>query len=241
MSVPDLFHLLIACHIVTGSVGLVSFWVPVLGRKGTAAHRLGGRVFTATMLATGSLAIAISLCTLADPVGTHPHLMSHPDFGDPRVIRTVFGWLMLFLAILTINLAWYGWVCVTRKRDRVASRDPLNLALQALLLTAGINVAWHAVALGVPLMAGLSVVGFATVGTNLWYLYKPVAGPRDWLAEHVKALVGAGISVYTAFFAFGAVRLMPEAALTPALWSAPLVVGLALILWHRRAILRPRT
>jgi hypothetical protein len=64
----------------------------------------------------------------------------------------------------------------------------------------------------------------------------PRPGPVYWLKEHVKAHVGAGISVYTAFFAFGAVRMLPEAALTPALWSVPLITGIALILWHWRKI-----
>ncbi|WP_313588275.1 hypothetical protein, partial [Aquidulcibacter sp.] len=56
--------------------------------------------------------------------------------------------------------------------------------------------------------------------------------------------VGAGISVYTAFAAFGAVRVMPSIALHPGLWAIPLVTGLAIILYHHRQIrlsLRPRT
>jgi hypothetical protein len=52
-------------------------------------------------------------------------------------------------------------------------------------------------------------------------------------------LVGAGISVYTAFFAFGAVRLLPEIALTPGLWAIPLVTGLILIIYHQRAVMAP--
>ena len=238
MDVPHLFEWLVAAHIVTGSVGLVSFWVPVMGRKGGALHGRGGRIFTAALLATGTFAVGMSLCTLAAPLATHPHLVHHPQLGDPAMIRMIFGWLMLFLAILTINLTWYGWRCITDKRDRAASREPINLALQAVLFVAGVNIAWRAIAIGQPLMGIMAVVGFATVGTNLFYLLKPVAGPLDWLAEHIKALIGAGISVYTAFFAFGAVRLLPEAALTPALWSAPLLVGLALILYHRRTVLK---
>jgi hypothetical protein len=36
--------------------------------------------------------------------------------------------------------------------------------------------------------------------------------------------------------AFGSVRILPELALNPFMWAAPLAVGLAIILWHRRAI-----
>ncbi|MGD1887128.1 MAG: hypothetical protein ACFB01_08405 [Cohaesibacteraceae bacterium] len=235
----DVFHAFVWGHIVFGSVGLVAFWVPVVGKKGGPLHRNFGKVFTGTMLLTGGFATLISLTTLYDPAGTHPHLMSHPDFGDEVTIRAIFGWLMIYLAVLTLNLTWYGWLCVMHKRDRAANRTPLNLASQAILLVASINCAYHGVVDLQPLMMGISTIGFATVGTNLWYLYKPNVDPKDWIRELLKGLVGTGISVYTAFFAFGAVRLLPEAALTPALWSVPLVVGLSIIFyqWYK---LRPR-
>ena len=228
----DVFHALVWGHIAFGAPGLIAFWVPVVGRKGGRWHVLVGRFFTVCMLATASFATLISLTTLYDPAGTHPHLMSHADFGDVTVIRDIFGWLMLYLAILTWNLAWYGWTTVQNKGDRAGNRTPLNLFLQAALLVAALNCVWHGLVDGQVLMIGISTIGFATVATNLWFLYKPKVDPRDWLREHLKALVGTGISVYTAFFAFGAVRLLPEAALTPALWSVPLVVGLSIIFYQ---------
>jgi cadmium resistance protein CadD (predicted permease) len=51
--------------------------------------------------------------------------------------------------------------------------------------------------------------------------------------------VGTGISVYTAFLAFGAVRYVPELALSPVLWSIPLIIGVSLILYHQRAATAP--
>ncbi len=238
MTLPDVFHVLVAGHILTGAIGLVVFWIPVAGRKGGWLHRRAGRVFVWSMLATGSLAVGISTCTLLAPMATHPQLAGHPQLGTPDMVAAVFGWMMLYLALLTVNLAWYGRLCVRHRTNQAACRTPLNLGLQAILLVAAGNCAAQGLAVGMGLMVGISLVGFATVATNLWYLYRPGRGRLEWLAEHVKALVGAGISVYTAFFAFGAVRLLPEAALTPALWAAPLAVGLGLILHHRRAIFR---
>ena len=88
-------------------------------------------------------------------------------------------------------------------------------------------------------MLGMPAIGLATVATNLWFMLRSSPAPLDWLKEHIKALVGAGISVYTAFFAFGAVRTIPELALHPGLWSIPLVIGLTLIIYHRHAVSRP--
>ena len=52
MTFASAFHLFVTGHIITGSVGLFAFWVPVLGKKGGPAHRLGGKVFTYSMLTT---------------------------------------------------------------------------------------------------------------------------------------------------------------------------------------------
>jgi hypothetical protein len=238
MSSLQLFHTLVAAHIVTGAGGLVAFWVPVLSKKGGDQHRFWGKLFTVLMLATGAIAIGMSTSTILAPMETHPQLVDHELFGDPALVQGIFGWMMLYLAILTVNLAWYGWQCILNRRHHARNRAWHNSALQAILLVASANCAWQGWQLGQVLMVGISMVGFATVGTNLWFMLKTRPGPVDWLLEHIKALVGAGISVYTAFLAFGLVRIMPERALMPALWAIPLVVGLALIIYHRRAVSR---
>lgn len=228
-----IFEALVVAHILTGSLGALTFWMPVLGAKGTKMHRLSGRVFVFTMLLTGTFAIGMSVLTLLEPMGTHPHLVGK---FDADFVRGIFGWLMLHLGILTINLAWYGWLCARNRAQREPMREWRNLALQPLLLIAAINCAAQGWLINQPLMLGVSVIGIATVLTNVWFLYKPTPGAMDWLKEHVKALIGAGISVYTAFLAFGSVRAFPELALSPIMWAVPAAIGIAFILWHWRRI-----
>ena len=225
-----IFHGLILVHILAGSAAALAFWVPVIGRKGGVNHRKWGRIFTRCVLLTGSLAIAMSLLTLYDPMGVHPHLVGR---FDEQFVRGIFGWLMLHNGILTVNLGWYGWLCVTNRRDLAANRTVLNIGLQYLVLLAAAACAWEGVLIGQPLMIGLSIVGVATGVTNLRFIYARNPSPVQWMKEHLKALVGAGISVYTAFLAFGSIRLAPSLALHPALWSIPLCVGLSLIIYHR--------
>lgn len=238
VAILDVFHAFVALHIITGAVGLVAFWIPVVAKKGSSLHRNAGRIFTWTMLITGFAAIAISTCTLIDPMATHPQLKTHAVFSDANLVRAIFGWMMLGLAILTINLTWYGWLCVRNKRDREKNREWRNLALQAATFIAATNCAWQGYLISQPLMLGMSFIGWATVATNLYFLYKPQVAPNDWLKEHIKALVGTGISVYTAFFAFGAVRTFPALALHPILWAIPLTVGLGLIIYHQQKVAR---
>ena len=227
------FRCLIAAHIIAGATGAVAFWVPVIGRKGGVNHRKWGRLFTRAVLFTGCLAVVMSLFTLANPMGVHPHLIGRFEAG---FVRGIFGCMLLHNGILTINLAWYGWLCVTNRRNVAANRTWLNVGLQYAVMVAAVVCAWQGAQIDQPLMMAIAVVGIATGITNLVFLYARNPSPVDWLKEHVKALVGAGISVYTAFLAFGAVRLAPSLALQPAMWAVPLTVGLTILIYHRMRI-----
>lgn len=224
-----LFEALIILHIACGATGAVSFWIPVIGKKGGDLHRRAGRIFTKALLITGACAITMSLLTLLAPFETHPQLEGR---FDASFIRGVFGWMMLYLGVLTLNLVWYGWLCVSFPKDRRKLREPRNVALQPLLVIAAINCAIQGWMIGQSLMIAISAVGLATVATNLWYMFKPRVTAVDWQKEHLKALVGAGISVYTAFMAFGSVRILPELALNPLMWAIPLTIGVSIILFH---------
>jgi hypothetical protein len=226
-----LFKILIGAHILFGAIGLIAFWVPVVARKGGDAHRKAGKVFAISMLLTGTIATGMSTLTILWPVETHPHLTQ-----DPEWIRAIFGWTMLCLAALTVNLAWYGWLCVCNQRHHERNRAWHNVTLQVLLLAAAVAVGYEGLATQQPLMYGVTALGIATVATNLRFMLDRSPPANLWLKEHVKAIVGAGISVYTAFLAFGAVRTFPALALNPLLWAVPLIVGLSLILVHQRRI-----
>jgi hypothetical protein len=228
-----IFHTLVIAHIVAGATGAISFWVPVIGRKGGPSHRRWGQVFTLALLCTGSFAVGLSLLSLYDPMGTHPHLVGR---FDEVFVRGFFGHLMLCAAILTINLAWYGWMLVRNRSNQAANRTRAMYALQWLVIGAAVNCATQGWLMDEKLLIGLAIVGVATGLTNLHFLSKDKPTREDWLKEHVKALVGAGISVYTAFLAFGSVRVFPELALHPVMWAIPLSVGMTIIIWHRLAI-----
>ena len=222
-----LFEWLVYAHIVTGTVGLVTLWVPILARKGGLAHRRWGLVFTRALLATGTIAVGISLCTLIAPLETHPF------WDDAAKIRAVFGWMMLYLAILTVNLANYGRLCVLNRADHAANRTVLNLTGQALMFATAVNCAVQGILAGVPLLSAMATVGVAAGLLNTRFILSASPKPQEWLIQHTRGLVGAGISVYTAFLAFGAVNLLPAMALNPILWATPCTLGITYLLYHQ--------
>ena len=243
MDIHDLFRAIIGLHIVAGAPGLLAFWVPVLTKKGWARHRWFGRVFLVLMLIAASCALALSILTLIEPMKTHPHLVNHPDFpefSDPALVRCIFGWMMLFLAVLTINLVWSGYLAARHKREHHKIRVWHNWMWQVLLIVTAVNSGIQGLRIDFPVTLGMSLLGIGGAANNIWFLTRKNPGKLAWLAEHIKMHVGTGISVYTAFFAFGAVRIAPDLALNPVLWAVPLVVGLAIIGYHLRKLPREK-
>ncbi|MEO1247373.1 MAG: hypothetical protein AAFX56_16930 [Pseudomonadota bacterium] len=232
--VTHLFEILIALHIVSGSIGLICMWVPVVGRKGSATHKRWGKVFAYSMLITGSIAIGISLCTLHSPLETHPF------WDDAALVRGVFGWMMLYLAVMTIMLAWYGLLCIRNKRQHERNLNAPNLLLQLLTFAAAANCAVQGYLLGQPLMMGIAVVGLTAAVLNTRFILQSAPPVNEWLIQHTRGLVGAGISVYTAFLAFGAVNLLPAYAFNPVVWATPTVLGVGVLLYHQAKITRAR-
>lgn len=229
-----LFDQLVKAHIVSGTVGLICMWVPVVGRKGGPRHKRWGKVFAWSMLITASIAIGISTCTLLYPLETHPF------WDDAALVRGVFGWMMLYLATMTIMLAWYGLLCIRNKRRHLENRTPLNFSLQFLTFVTAANCAWHGFVLEQPLMIGISIVGLTAATLNTRFLLTDKPPHNEWLIQHTRGLVGAGISVYTAFLAFGAVNLLPDYAFSPIVWATPTVLGVSLLLYHQLRIEKQR-
>ncbi len=230
----QLFHSFVIAHIVTGSVGLLCMWVPIVGKKGGETHKRWGRVFAYSMIVTGAIAIGISLCTLAAPLETHPFS------NDEEMVRGIFGWMMLYLATMTIMLARYGLLTIRHRSAHDKMREPLNIVLQILTFIAAANCMIRGILIEQPLMIGISIVGIAAAVLNLHYCYRKAPPMNEWIIQHSRGVVGAGISVYTAFLAFGAVNLLPAYALNPGLWSMPTILGVAYLLYHQGRVLKQR-
>jgi hypothetical protein len=226
MIVP-IFYGLVVAHIIVGVVGLISFWGVIGARKGGADHRAWGFRFAYAMLATGAVAILISLCSLADPLATHK------DFTDAALARGLFGWMMLYLALLTLGLGWHALAAVRLKADHARHRNPVGVGLQLATVVAAVNCAAQGLSLGQPLMIGIATIGLASGALTLWFIAQAQPSRTAYVLEHIRSGVGAGISAYTAFLSVGLVRAFPEHAFNPLVWAAPTIFGVGLILFHQ--------
>jgi hypothetical protein len=225
---PWLFHLFLAIHVGAGIVALTSFWGAIATRKGGPRHRYWGRVFSASIYVACFQALGMGVLSVIWPLAMHTQL------ADMALYRGLLGWMMIYLALLTLSMTRYGLQMTANKRRHDANRHWSMVALQLAVLVTGINCFVHGFILRQPLMVLVSILGFGTTMTYLWYIYKAVRGPADYIPEHLKAMVATGIAAYTAFLSVGLIEMVPSLAFNPIIWAAPSVVGMGLIIYFLR-------
>lgn len=220
-----LFEALVVAHVVTGAVGLTAFWGPIVTRKGAANHRKWGKAACYGFLGAGALAIAMAFLSLYGPEHRHP------EVTDRALFDGLFGWMMLYLGVLTIGFVDYGLAVVKHSRNRRALR---SLRYQAVIAAVVMTGAWcgiYGVKVGHPLMVLVAVIGIVAMAIQQRYIWRAGDFPRGThVGEHFRALIGMGISAYTAFLSVGLIRLVPEHVFNPAIWAGPSVIGVSLII-----------
>lgn len=219
-----LFEALVVLHVIAGATGLIAFWVPIAARKGGPAHRRWGRIGTYAFIIAGTLAILMALLSLYGPETRLPMITDRVLFAG------LFGWMMLYLGTLTIGFAVYGLAVVRHRTNRAALRGPLYQAMFAAVIASASWCGYFGLSIGQPLMAAVALVGLAAVSTQQYYVWRKTVPPRAHVPEHFRALLGMGISAYTAFLSVGLIRLVPDHVFNPLIWAIPSIIGISLII-----------
>jgi hypothetical protein len=221
-----LFEALVVAHVATGVVGLTAFWGPIVTRKGAANHRKWGKAACYGFLGAGALAIAMALLSL------YGSEFRHPEVTDRALFDGLFGWMMLYLGVLTIGFVDYGLAVIRHSRDRHALRSLRYQGVIAAVIVSGARCGFYGYTVGHPLMMLVAFIGIVAMAIQQLYIWRRVDPPRGThVGEHFRALIGMGISAYTAFMSVGLIRLVPEHVFNPAIWAGPSVVGVSLIIY----------
>ncbi|AUJ69237.1 MULTISPECIES: hypothetical protein [unclassified Pseudoalteromonas] len=228
-------------HIIIGAIALIVFWVPVVTVKGSPQHRLWGKIFTWCMWLVSVSGIVMCLIVIYDPLAIrYPSQHIDQALGQQLVLKQrQLSEFLLMLSVLVLANIRHSSLVLAAKQHRERLRSGSHLLLIGLLAATGGRVLYTALTFGSTLYLIFSLIVFSTVATMLFYIFKPTLKPREWVLEHMSTILGAGIAVYTAFFAVGGrhwlAQLMPGAwQLVP--WLLPAVVGTLGILFYKKQL-----
>lgn len=204
-----LLDALLVAHVVGGTVGLLSFWVPAFARKGGPLHRKAGRIYVRGMGVVTITGVPLSL--VAYTAG-----------------NWIGGTFLLYLVVITGTALYTGLRALRSKAGPHLFLTRVHHGLAWLNLFAGASVFVLGVVTRVWLLAGFSFIGLLAGIGMLQFIRKPPTDPRYWWYEHMGGMIGTGIAAHVAFLNFGARRMIPGYSLGDwgmLAWFVPVIVG----------------
>jgi hypothetical protein len=215
------YKLTLFTHLALGVAALLSYWVAALAKKGSTPHKLAGKVYLLVMI--GLLIPAIPLTV--------------------RILQTksvVFGWFLFYLLLITATVLWQGWFSSRHKRDfpRYTGRNFRLIAWANII--GGAAILGLGAAIMQPVLLGFSLVGILGGYGMMRLVDKGPLHPRWWMAEHLQAMLGAGVATHIAFLQIGLPKLLPALAgptMQTIAWLGPLGVFVVARIWLGRKYL----
>jgi uncharacterized membrane protein len=203
-------------HIVAGCAALGVLIIPLAAAKGGRAHRRAGWAYVGAMAVVAATGFVISAWRVV---------------YEPRM--RVGALFLLYVGVLAFASASTG-VRVLRAKGRTGPhRHWFDLGLSGLLLASGLGMLAYGLMIGVPLLAGFSLVGIVVGASQLREWLRPPEGPMHWWFSHMDNMLGSATAALTAFFVVNAGRLgLPSDSLL--VWLAPTLVAIPVsLVWTR--------
>jgi hypothetical protein len=230
----EIRELLRYVHIGFGFTGLVAFWIPVFTRKGSRSHVRFGTVFLWCVYGIAASAM----------FATSHEMWGALQAGEgPATDPAGFGFAIFlsYIALITLASGRHGYrVIETKKHPSAIDNTSHRLLAYAAIAGSIITIAyallfWSGMSV---IFLALGPVGLGIGSGMLRYLREPAASKMGWWYEHMGAMLGAGIAFHTAFFVFGARRLVDYSSALGGLvwlpWVLPAAIGIpASIIWTR--------
>lgn len=223
----DIHGLLFICHIVLGTMALITFWIPIATRKGGINHIKFGRYYGYIMYAVALSGALMAMLVLIDPMEIKGHLLKNSVNQDAfmQTIRIFWGFL-LYLSLLTYVSVRQGFAVLRHKQNTQPLKNLSHLIPIALLGLGGVGMAYLGIRGDRMLHIIFGILGILISIGMLRYCLSAELKPKQWVIEHFGAMIGSGIGAYTAFFAFGGRQLFENFGnVQIVFWIAPGVLG----------------
>lgn len=226
---------LLYMHIFLGAIALMVFWLPVIARKGSRLHINAGKVFYYIMLVVAGSGVVMSLIGMSDPIGIYINSkqITAAQIEKMMIWRIPFTYFLLLLSMLTWVTVRHAIGVLRAKANRSMLRKWTYQGPVFLMFPVAVFVGWQGISIGMPLLIIFAVVSLLTANSITLYVFKKDVAPRAWIIEHFSAMVGAGIAVYTAFFAAGGRKVLSQwlpGEWQMVSWLAAPVIGLTVLI-----------
>jgi uncharacterized membrane protein len=219
-------------HVIIGSLALITFWLPLFTKKGSKNHKQFGKVFVYSMYVVAISGVIMTMLVLIDPIAVRfpDKVLTTEQIKNISYQNRVFSSFLFMLSILVFCSTRHAVTVLKVKADRNVLKTTSYLLPIVFLGFMGALMFWFGLKEDILLFNIFGGISFFVSLGMVRYIFKAVLKQREWLIEHLGSIFGAGIGVYTAFFAFGGSKIFSAflaGNLQVVPWVVPSIIGLA--------------
>ncbi|MEM9113169.1 MAG: DUF2306 domain-containing protein [Myxococcota bacterium] len=202
-------------HVVAGFLALTTFWVPLVTRRGSRLHRRTGWIYSVSM---SYVALSAILLGVGRWLGRLP--------GSPAI-----GLFLAYLGLFAGCCVAHGLVALrTKQRTGALPVSAPVVLLSTVQLLLGPLVIYIGLRSSSQLLVWFPLLPIFVSASQLRYWLRPPQEKMHWWMEHTGGMFAASIGTLTAFAVFGGPRLLGVGSTHPALWVAPSVLMVPLLI-----------
>jgi len=215
-------------HIPFGFLSLILFWIPIGMKKGSPNHRKVGQYYYKCMWMVLLSAAFLSICNLL-------------------LAKYMSAMYLGFLSLITAYPLWYSYEILNQDKEWTKRYFMIRKTFLAVLFSTGVGM----ILLGTIKYGGMGMgtmmifFGVLTIPSGREFLFSKTKAmnKETKLKMHIQGTIISGIAAYTAFFAFGGVRIIIEVLqlnhqwiMVP--WILPSLLGLTYSWYMKRKYVR---
>ncbi|GAA6183432.1 hypothetical protein [Aliiglaciecola sp. NS0011-25] len=223
----SLHSILFSAHIILGTMALIVFWIPLVSIKGSLNHKKFGRYYSWTMYAVACSGALMAILVIYDPLAIKGHLMTEET--DPQNFTAslrIFWGFLLYLSLITYSSIRQGEAVLKHKNNPEALRRFSHIMPLVLLIIGGGITTVNGLLNHTTLHIIFGILGCGIGFSMLRFCLKQQHSQKQWIIEHLSAMIGSGIGAYTAFIAFGGRHIFSHLGDAQIIfWVAPGVIG----------------
>lgn len=218
----SLFESARLAHILIGTLVLASFWGAAWAAKGSARHRLLGRVYGLAMAALLAVTVVIAAGAVLE--------------GNP--MKGVFN---VYVSLISVCSVWMAWQSIRHRGD---IRRYLGWPYKGMCLLMGghgLFLLTVVPKMGLParmaMVGAFALLGLVVAGAMAWRWVRGADQPRWWLSEHLTAMslnFGATHASFSILAGSTVLPMLKEPWARTAVLVSWMLLALAVRLWAGR-------
>ena len=212
----NFMNILLPIHITFGAAALLSFWIPLVAKKGGRLHIKSGWFYVGSMIGVALSAYMMGAWRIFFDTQENPS-------------RKAFAAFLIMIATFSLSAIWNGVRVLKFKKRSEKHLETIDFIVCWLTILSSIIISIYGFYLKNTLVSWFPVLPLVLGIMALRYWHSKQTESMHWWFHHMRSMFTACIATITAFIVTAAPRLIGTAGQNVILWFTPTMILLPIL------------